>query len=99
MPFDENIIENKAIIKLEGDIDLEKTEELRDQAMQTLHNNEALEFDMSKVDYIDSSGISVMIELHQEAGEQSKSFSINNPSDQVSSVLKMAKLFDFFKIT
>lgn len=99
MPFDENIIENKAIIKLEGDIDLEKTEELRDQAMQTLHNNETLEFDMSKVDYIDSSGISVMIELHQEAGEQSKSFSINNPSEQVSSVLKMAKLFDFFKIT
>ena len=99
MPYNEEIIENKAIIKLEGDIDLEKTEELRDQAMQTLHNNEALEFDMSKVDYIDSSGISVMIELHQEAEEQSKSFSINNPSEQVSSVLKMAKLFDFFKIT
>ena len=59
MPFDENIIENKAIIKLKGDIDLEKTEELRDQAIQTLHNNEALEFDMSKVDYIDSSGINM----------------------------------------
>ena len=36
MPYDEEIIENKAIIKLVGDIDLEKTEELRDQAMQTL---------------------------------------------------------------
>lgn len=42
MPFDENIIENKAIIKLEGDIDLEKTEELRDQAMQTLHSMKRL---------------------------------------------------------
>ena len=54
---------------------------------------------MSKVEYIDSSTVSVMIELHQKAEEDSKLFTINNPSEQVSSVLKMAKLFEFFKIT
>jgi len=99
MQFSQNITDNKATIMLEGEIDLEKTEELREQAMQCLDSNQELEFGMSKVEYIDSSTVSVMIELHQKAEEESKLFTINNPSEQVSSVLKMAKLFEFFKIT
>ena len=99
MPFTEQTNDKGATIVLDGDIDLEKTEELRDQAMQSLDKNHELEFDMSKVEYIDSSGVSVLIELRQKAEEQSKKFTIKSPSEQVSSVLKMAKLFDFFTIT
>ena len=72
MSFTEQTNDKGATIVLEGDIDLEKTEELRDQAMQSLDNNHELEFDMSKVEYIDSSGVSVLIELRQKAEEQSK---------------------------
>ena len=54
---------------------------------------------MSKVGYIDSSGVSVLIELHQYADEEDKEFVISNPSDQVTSVLEMAKLLDFFNIS
>ena len=97
MQFSQNITDNKATIMLEGEIDLEKTEELREQAMQCLDSNQELEFGMSKVEYIDSSTVSVMIELHQKAEEDSKLFTINNPSEQVSSVLKMAKLLIFSK--
>ena len=53
---------------------------------------------MSKVNYIDSSGVSVLIELNQMASEASKKFIIQSPSEQVTSVLKMAKLFEFFTI-
>ena len=95
MPFKEETNDQGASIFLEGDIDLEKTEELRDQAMQCLDNHHELEFDMSRVEYIDSSGVSVLIELRQKAEEQSKKFTIKSPSEQVSSVLKMAKLYDF----
>ena len=98
MPFKEETNDQGASIFLEGDIDLEKTEELRDQAMQCLDDNHELEFDMSKVEYIDSSGVSVLIEVRQKADEQSKKFTIKSPSEQVSSVLKMAKLYDFFTI-
>ena len=75
MQFSQNITDNKATIMLEGEIDLEKTEELREQAMQCLDSNQELEFGMSKVEYIDSSTVSVMIELHQKAEEDSKLFS------------------------
>ena len=98
MPFKEETNDQSASIFLEGDIDLEKTEELRDQAMQCLDDNHELKFDMSKVEYIDSSGVSVLIELRQKAEEQSKKFTIKSPSEQVSSVLKMAKLYNFFTI-
>ena len=57
MQFSQNINNNKATITLEGEIDLEKTDELREQAMQCLDNNQELEFGMSKVEYIDSSTV------------------------------------------
>ena len=43
MPFTEQTNDKGATIVLDGDIDLEKTEELRDQAMQSLDNNHELE--------------------------------------------------------
>jgi len=43
--------------------------------------------------------IGVLSAVGITAEEQSKKFTIKSPSEQVSSVLKMAKLFDFFTIT
>ena len=53
---------------------------------------------LSAVNYIDSSGIAVLIESKQRAGEGSKEFKIVKPSEAVVSVLKLAKLTSFFDI-
>ena len=57
-----------------------------------------LSVDMSAVNYIDSSGIAVLIESKQRAGEAIKEFKIVRPSEAVLSVLKLAKLISFFEI-
>ena len=98
MSYREEESNNAIIIHLVEDIDLEKSDDLRSQATDCLGKTKQLSFDMSKVNYIDSSGVSVLIELNQMAGEASKKFIIQSPSEQVTSVLKMAKLFEFFTI-
>ena len=99
MSFADEKINNGVKIIIDGDIDLDNSEELRAHSMDQLSKNNILHFDMSKVGYIDSSGVSVLIELHQYADEEDKEFVIANPSDQVTSVLEMAKLLDFFNIS
>lgn len=98
MSYKEETIDSGVKILLDGDIDLDNTEDLRSFAMDKLSSNNTLHLDMSKVTYIDSSGVSVLIELHQSAEEESKNFVIYTPSEQVSTVLEMAKLLDFFNI-
>ena len=88
---------SKLIAHLEGEIDLDKTDDLRDKISVIIENNSKIELDLTKVTYIDSSGVAVLIESNQKAQELEKELTLNL-SDAVLSVLKMAKLESFFKM-
>ena len=91
--------ENEAlIITVSGEIDLENSGNLRQQIRRALDDNKVVSIEMSSVNYIDSSGIAVLIESKQIAGESNKEFKIVKPSEAVLSVLKLAKLVSFFEI-
>ena len=98
MSYPEKIENDKLIITVNGEIDLGNSEKLRQQIHAALDDNKAVSVDMSAVNYIDSSGIAVLIESKQRAGEGSKEFKIVKPSEAVVSVLKLAKLTSFFDI-
>ena len=98
MSYPEKIENDKLIIIVNGEIDLGNSENLRQQVHAALDDNKAVSVDMSAVNYIDSSGIAVLIESKQRAGEGSKEFKIVKPSEAVVSVLKLAKLTSFFDI-
>ena len=98
MSYPEKIENDELIITVNGEIDLGNSEKLRQQIHAALDDNKAVSVDMSAVNYIDSSGIAVLIESKQRAGEGSKEFKIVKPSEAVLSVLKLAKLVSFFEI-
>ena len=98
MSYPEKIENDKLIITVNDEIDLGNSENLRQQIHAALDDNKAVSVDMSAVNYIDSSGIAVLIESKQRAGEGSKEFKIIKPSEAVLSVLKLAKLVSFFEI-
>ena len=98
MSYLEKIENDKLIITVNGEIDLGNSENLRQQIHAALDDNKAVSVDMSAVNYIDSSGIAVLIESKQRAGEGSKEFKIVKPSEAVLSVLRLAKLVSFFEI-
>ena len=98
MSYLEKIENDKLIIAVNGEIDLENSGNLRQQIRRALDDNKAVSIEMSSVNYIDSSGIAVLIESKQIAGESNKEFKIVKPSEAVLSVLKLAKLVSFFEI-
>ncbi|WP_440914300.1 STAS domain-containing protein [Candidatus Pelagibacter sp.] len=98
MSYPEKTENDVLIITVSGEIDLENSGNLRQQVHGALDDNKAVSVDMSAVNYIDSSGIAVLIESKQRAMEGSKEFKIVKPSEAVLSVLKLAKLVSFFEI-
>lgn len=98
MSYSEKTINDVLIIDINGDVDLENSDSLREQVSIALDENTKVSVDMNEVTYIDSSGIAALIESKQKAEESSKEFKILRPSESVSSVLKMAKLDTFFVI-
>ena len=98
MSYPEKIEDEALIITVSGEIDLENSGNLRQQIRRALDDNKVVSIEMSSVNYIDSSGIAVLIESKQIAGESNKEFKIVKPSEAVLSVLKLAKLVSFFEI-
>lgn len=98
MSYSKKTVNDVLIIDINGDVDLENSDSLREQVSIALDENTKVSVDMNEVTYIDSSGIAALIESKQKAEESSKEFKILRPSESVSSVLKMAKLDTFFVI-
>ena len=98
MSFNEKNIDSSIVIEVSGDVDLDKTDEFRNQVFEAFDKEHKVVLEMSQVSYIDSSGISVLIESHQKAQELGKEFLIQKPSEPVTSVIEMAKLDTFFVI-
>lgn len=98
MSYPEKTENDILIISVNGDVDLENSDGLRDQVSNALNANTAVSLDMSEVSYIDSSGVAALIESRQKADEGGKEFKLLKPSESVVSVLKMAKLDTFFVI-
>ena len=98
MSFKEEDRDGAKIIHLEGDIDLEQTDVVRKTLSEAVEKNDTVHANMANVSYIDSSGVSVLIEVNQKAGDAGKTFALEKISEQVSSVLQMAKLDSFFTI-
>ena len=59
MNFNEKNIDSSIIIEVSGDLDLDKTDEFRNQVFEAFDKEHKVVLDMSQVSYIDSSGISV----------------------------------------
>ena len=99
MDFKTELQGDKIIVYLDGEIDLDKTDAARQSVMDSLEKSNKIFVNLNAVQYIDSSGVSVLIEAHQKANEMEKEFYLQSPSDAVMSVLKMAKLDVFFNIS
>ena len=60
---------DKIIVYLDGEIDLDKTDAARKSIMDSLEKSNKTFVNLNAVKYIDSSGVSVLIEAQQKANE------------------------------
>jgi anti-sigma B factor antagonist len=86
------------IVALEGEIDLEQASAVRKALLDTLKKNRNVLVDLSKVTYIDSSGIASLVEGLQVARRQRGELALVAVNQRVRRVLELARLDKVFQI-
>jgi anti-anti-sigma factor len=83
---------NVATIHLDGEIDMDVTEKAKEAIFPHIDAGKEVHLNLSNVQYMDSSGISVLIESHQKGLEKNTKVIIKDVSKSVLKVIMMAKL-------
>ena len=83
---------NISTVHLDGEIDMDVTEKAKEVIFPVIDSGKEVLLNLSQVQYMDSSGISVLIESHQRALEKNTKVIIKDVSKSVLKVIMMAKL-------
>ena len=83
---------NISTVHLDGEIDMDVTEKAKEVIFPHIDAGKEVHLNLSNVQYMDSSGISVLIESHQKALEKNSKVIIKDVSKSVLKVIMMAKL-------
>ena len=83
---------NIATVHLDGEIDMDVTEKAKEVIMPLIEAKKEVYLTLKDVQYMDSSGISVLIESHQKAMELGTKVTLKEISKSVLKVIMMAKL-------
>lgn len=89
---------NFSILSLEGEIDLYCSPDVRKIILKELKKGGDMLIDLSKVSYIDSSGVACLVEGYQVANKNEVMFALLGVSQGALNVLKLARLDNVFKI-
>lgn len=87
------------VITIIGDIEMMTIKNFKHKLLEIGENiDKDIEIDLSNVNYIDSSGVGVLISLLKLQKKKGKKLLINKVSSKVLNVLKLSSLSDVFNI-
>jgi len=90
---------DQVIIAVEGDIEMMTIKDFKEKLFDMGHNiQKDIEIDLSNVDYIDSSGVGVLISLLKLQNKKGKKLKITKASPKVLNVLRLSSLSDVFEM-
>ena len=79
-----------SVIELVGELDLSTIPKIEARLLKSAASHERLVLDLSRVCFIDSSGIALLITAHQSTAEGGKMHTVVSRSSQVERVLALA---------
>jgi anti-sigma B factor antagonist len=83
---------------LSGEVDLDNSPTARDMMLSIVNLGQAINIDLAAVEYIDSSGVSVLIEALQKTKKDNIPYQLVNVSVEVMGVLELANLDNILPI-
>ena len=86
------------VVDLDGKIDLGNSTALRAKLFDMLEEKQRVALNMTRVGYIDSSGIATLIEALKKAHDLHKDFVLFGVPETVHAVLKLTNLLGVFRI-
>ncbi len=86
-------------ISVKGDIEMMTIKSFQQKLFEIGEKvNKNVEIDLSDVDYIDSSGIGILIGLLKLQKQKGKSLLLINASPKIINILKLSSLANYFKL-
>ncbi len=99
MNIDIKETDSQVNVVVNGDIEMMTIKEFKEKLFDLGQNvDKDVELDLSNVDYIDSSGVGVLISLMKLQKKKGKNLKINKVSSQVMNVLQLSSLSDVFNL-
>ena len=86
------------IMSVHGRLTIDTSPDFLDEIRRAVRKASKLKVDLADVGYVDSSGISVLIQGLKLAQERSIDYSLLNPSPKVQAVIELSQLHNFFQI-
>ena len=84
---------NSRIVHLTGEIDMDVADKARQIILPLIESGHEVHLNLSRVDYMDSSGISVLVESKKLSEQKNTKFELIEVSKPVEKVLAMARKF------
>ena len=85
--------ENVSTVFLDGEIDMDVADNVREVIFPLIDSGKEVHLNLKGVQYMDSSGISVIVESNQRAKEKNTKVELKEVSQPVEKVLAMARKF------
>jgi anti-sigma B factor antagonist len=85
-------VEHHALITVVGEVDIATSAQLRDACLEALDLGGDVELDLGAVQFLDSSGISVLVQTRQRVDRLGRRFAIRAASRPVRRVLEISGL-------
>ena len=90
---------DRRVVAARGEIDLENSPRLWETIRDELTSSKTpVWIDLSGVDYMDSSGIAVLVQGHKHAARSRREFGLLRPSAKVRNLIELAQLHRLFTI-
>mgnify|MGYP005727505177 FL=1 len=93
MKFKVTESENVSTVFLDGEIDMDVADNVREVVFPLIDSGKEVHLNLKGVQYMDSSGISVIVESNQRAKEKNTKVELKEVSQPVEKVLAMARKF------
>lgn len=87
-----------AVVRFEGEVDLEHAPDARQYLLEALFAHPAVIVDMAGVSMIDSSGVASLLEAYQTGRKRGRPFVLTNVGEPVARVFRLARLDTVFRI-
>jgi anti-sigma B factor antagonist len=86
------------VVSVRGRLTIETSPELLEQLRKAVKRAPRLKVDLSGVEFLDSSGISVLIQGLKLAQERSIDYALLDPSPKVQAIIELSQLHEFFTV-
>ena len=93
MKFKVTEVENISTVFLDGEIDMDVADNVREVVFPLIDSGKEVHLNLKDVQYMDSSGISVLVESNQRAKQKNTKVELKEVSQPVEKVLAMARKF------